>query len=231
MTKIQAVMEFDAVAWREAAGGVDIYATSSPLACAVAGPGQLAVKGLGSARGIMVGQDLVLRHQVYSLNGFSFTNVTAPKLSEVVIWSIPGMGFYFGTSTDITLENCGVRWRPGRPMSITADASHFSEHLTVLDSNRMLPSHPLPSHPLRQRALLSGEDSGLIHLSGVHFEGQGDDGMNVHGTFHDVRVLHSATTFQLGSRPAGWPAGKNSGGTPSPLNVGGRYQFRNRRNW
>jgi hypothetical protein len=91
MTKIQAVMEFDAVAWREAAGGVDIYATSSPLACAVAGPGQLAVKGLGSARGIMVGQDLVLRHQVYSLNGFSFTNATAPKLSEIVIWSIPGI--------------------------------------------------------------------------------------------------------------------------------------------
>ena len=124
----------------------------------------------------------------------------------------------------------------------------------------------------------------LVHLEAVHFEGQGDDGSNVHGMFHDVRQLHAAisprcsralsgcwpvqadparcqiceghnqqdlrragcternivdfcegagrlsnitspgatSTFELGSRPAG--------GT-SVMNLGGRYEFRNRDTW
>ena len=89
------------------------------------------------------------------------------------------------------LEDCGVRWRPGRPMSTTADASHFSEC------------------------------SGLLHLQRVHFEGQGDDCTNVHGVFHDVR-RRGAAQFELGSRPAGGV---------SPMDIGGRYEFRNRNNW
>jgi hypothetical protein len=68
--------------------------------------------------------------------------------------------------------------------------------------------------------------TGWIHLDGVHFELQGDDGLNIHGIFHDVRAILSPTHLQLGSRPAGGP---NT--PPSPLNVGGRYQFRNRSTW
>lgn len=103
------------------------------------------------------------------------------------------MGFYFGDCTDITLRNTKIIRRPGLPMSITADASHFSQCM------------------------------GLVQLQHCHFEGQGDDGLNIHGVFHDVRSLDSATgTFMLGSRPAGGV---------SELNVGERYQFRNRSTW
>jgi len=149
LLKVQAVMGFDTTAWREASGAVDIYATSDPLSCAVTAPGRLTVQLPSSQAGavpIRVGDSYILRHQVYSLNGFSFSDTLSPTLEKVVIWSIPGMGFYFGRTRDITITSCGVRARPGRPMSITADASHFSE------------------------------TSGFVHLNGVHFELQGDDG-------------------------------------------------------
>jgi hypothetical protein len=173
-----------------ARGPIDIYSTANPFKATLDGPDKLTVHG-GS--GIRVGDSYVLRHHVYGLNGFSFENVSSPQLEDVQLYSIPGMGFYMRHSSDVHLKNCGVRWRPGRPMSITADASHFSEC------------------------------SGSVHLDGVHFEGQGDDGLNVHGTFHDVRAVDPATnTFELGSRPAGGI---------SDMNVGGRYEFRNRNTW
>ena len=51
---------------------------------------------------------------------------------------------------------------------------------------------------------------------------QGDDGCNIHGMFHDVRDTGDGSTFELGSRPAGGI---------SQMNIGGRYEFRNRNNW
>jgi len=54
---------------------------------------------------------------------------------------------------------------------------------------------------------------GTVRLYGVHFEGQGDDGLNVHGVFHDVRDLHAGSPglLTLGSRPAGGTSGLNAG--------------------
>ena len=142
-----------------------------------------------------VGGDYVLRHQVYGPPGFGVDGSTDVEAHDVQLYSIPGMGFVMGQTKNVHLKGCGVRWRPGRPMSITADASHFNEC------------------------------SGTVHIDGAHFEGQGDDGMNVHGMFHDVRKLGPAQ-FQLGSRPAG-----GANGPPSNMNLGGRYEFRNRNNW
>lgn len=135
---------------------------------------------------------------MYGPGGVSANNCNNVHIEDVQLYSIPGMGFVMHQTKDATVKNCGVRFRGGvggRPMSITADASHFNEC------------------------------SGTIHLDTVHFEGQGDDGCNVHGMFHDVRSVAVAATnetFELGSRPAG--------GT-SPMNVGHRYEFRNRDNW
>ena len=170
------------------------------------------MRGAGSGAsnpGVYVtqGDYYVLRHQIYSFNAFSFNNVTAPTLSDVTIWSIPGMvrvrtltltisihvhlplehnmqlaelyqeetfrihflactqGFYFGKSTDITIRNSSVRARPGRPMSITADASHVEEA------------------------------SGSVHLDGVHFEQQGDDGLQ------GMRDRRRSRTVLRGMRP------------------------------
>ena len=122
MTKVQAVMGFDPSTWRMAQDAVDIYATSDPLNCSLSAPGRLSVQGAGSgsSKHVKVGDWYVLRHQVYAFNAFNFANVTAPTLVDITVWSVPGMGFYFSKSTDISIRNCGVRARPGRPMSITA---------------------------------------------------------------------------------------------------------------
>ena len=108
------------------------------------------------------------------------------------------MGYYFEDCRNVRLtKGTAVKRRPGLPMSATADASHFNQC------------------------------SGKITLEDVHFEGQGDDGTNIHGMFHDVRAISSTGTgagarLTLGGRPAG--------GNP-PLFVGGIYEFRNRSTW
>lgn len=76
--------------------------------------------------------------------------------------------------------------------------------------------------------------SGDVHIDGGTFEGQGDDGANIHGFFHSVisrnrsRVPDAngigshVATFTLGNRPVGGTA---------PLHVGETYEFRNRSTW
>ncbi len=66
-------------------------------------------------------------NQVYGGNGVTIIASAQVTLDNITLWSMPGMGFYSGDSTDITLRNCGIRRRAGLPMSITADASHFSQ--------------------------------------------------------------------------------------------------------
>ena len=257
--KVQSVMGFDPVNWRMARNAVDIYTTANPYPAALLGggsgkPSLLKINGGGTAMNIRVGEWYVLRHMVYGPGGVAASGSSNLRVEDVQLYSIPGMGFVMSKTKDVHLKNCGTRFRgrTQRPMSITADASHFDEC------------------------------SGTVHLEGVHFEGQGDDGSNVHGMFHDVRQLHAGisprcsralsgcwpvqadparceicegrnqqelrragcterniedfcegglfnvtvpgatSTFELGSRPAG--------GT-SAMNLGGRYEFRNRDTW
>lgn len=63
----------------------------------------------------------------------------------------PGMGIYASLTTNIELSGVAVAKKAGRPMSITADAVHFSSC------------------------------AGEIVIRDSLFEGQGDDGLNVHG--------------------------------------------------
>ena len=174
LEQVQAVMLFDPQTWREAEDAIDIYGSYNGTFEA---PNQYTIHDLGLSREgrFRLGQHLVVRHQVYGGNGLTFQNVSRVNVEQVTLWSMPGMGFYFGDSVDVTLRGAAVRRRPGRPMSITADASHFSQC------------------------------RGTLLLDSVHFEGQGDDCVNIHGIFHDVRQRSSTTPglFTVGSRPAG----------------------------
>lgn len=67
------------------------------------------------------------------------------------------MGFYGSLTRNIELASVAVAKREGRPMSITADAVHFSSC------------------------------AGDIVIRDSLFEGQGDDGLNVHGGRCDAR--------------------------------------------
>jgi hypothetical protein len=214
LLQVRSVTGFDRTAWRMPHDGVDIYTTADPYPVILHGNnstltvhGSLSTNTNFNHNRIKVGGYYILRHHVYGLGGFTIDRVVNVELTEINLYSAAGMGFLFERSSNVHLKNCGVRRRPGRPMSITADASHFSEC------------------------------NGTVHLDGVHFEGQGDDGVNVHGRFYDVQAVEmpgnfhavgtggssnasrSGSRFELGGSPA-------AHGQTTPPDVGGRYQFR-----
>ena len=136
-----------------------------------------------------------MRHAVYGGNAFTLEKVDRVRFQHVNMWSAPGMGIYASVSSDVHITDSGTCRAPALPMSITADASHFNEC------------------------------RGEVALTRVHFEGQGDDGTNVHGIFHSIRSMQSNGSLLhavLGSRPAG---GR------SVLHLGDEYEFRDRRTW
>jgi hypothetical protein len=67
------------------------------------------------------------------------------------------MGIYASLTSNIELSGVAVAKKAGRPMSITADAVHFSSC------------------------------AGAIVIRDSLFEGQGDDGLNVHGKWQIKR--------------------------------------------
>ena len=90
LLKVQAIMGFDTTHWRMAHNPVDIYATSEPYNLTLDGDGLLTVHHCGSENNIRIGDSYILRHQVYSQNGFSFQNCSDVELQGVQIFSIPG---------------------------------------------------------------------------------------------------------------------------------------------
>jgi hypothetical protein len=184
-----------------------MYLTSDPASIVLAGSSTMVVlRGSDKLPSAMfVGRSYVVRHAVYGGDAVNLNSVDGAVMDRVHLWSAPGMGFYSSSSTDVTLIDSGTCRAGDLPVSVTADASHFNECL------------------------------GQITLDRVHFEGQGDDGTNVHGVFHAVLAVstqptiptvHPAggntVTLTLGSRPAG--------GT-SPLHPNEVYEFRNRTTW
>lgn len=158
---------------------------------------RIVVNGAGAHQGIVTGNSFVLRHRQLGCGGFCFASCRNVHMRNVKVWTAAGVAVWFGFSRDITLQHVEVRRRQGRPMSSIADASHFDSC------------------------------GGQVLIEANHFEGQGDDGMNIHSTMHEVRAVDSNISgrFWLGSKPS---AGL---GALSPLTVGGSYTFRNRKTW
>eukprot|EP00750_Incisomonas_marina_P009155 INCI15827.3.p1 GENE.INCI15827.3~~INCI15827.3.p1 ORF type:complete len:558 (-),score=96.10 INCI15827.3:811-2484(-) len=209
MYSIAALSGFDLSTWRMAENGVDLY---KPLPLMVQLPAArnaknmtneknttVTVLGAGKATDtrIQVGGSFILRHTTYSWDGINIQASNGIELENVLMRSVAGMGLFASDTRDIRLSNVQIRRDAGVPQSATADATHFNAC------------------------------NGNIVLDTCYFEGQGDDGINVHGVFHDVREILSSGTPQqpvlkLGSRPAGGV---------SPLHEGELYEFRNRSTW
>lgn len=166
-------------------------------------PGQLTLTGLGTTAGIRVGKWYILRNAYYDAAGFAGGNNTEVHIENVTMWAAGGMGFALSTTRGVEMVDVAVTRRPGQVLSATADGTHFNEC------------------------------GGHLHFQRLRIEGQGDDGMNVHGAFHDVRAFENIAalahgrgtevTMKLGNRPAG------SADELTELTVGARYEFRNRR--
>ena len=103
-----------------------------------------------------LGAVLVLRHQVYVYNAFSFRRCKNVTVRDVTVYAAAGMGLSsWQGGADFFLKRFRVMIRPGsgRLMSTTADATHFNDC------------------------------AGTIRIEDCIFEGMGDDAVNVHGMY------------------------------------------------
>lgn len=173
MNQVQAILQYDPVAQRPAVGAVDIYSLDPGIPCTWALNGD-GTANITVAKGSLPPQSwMILRHWVYSLNGLSFTSSTDILVQDVTLFSVPGMGVVADSSTGVTLRRFQVLKRSGRPMSITADGSHFTS--------------------------CRGGD---VHIDSCVFEGQGDDGGNIPARFWEIHTLSAdrltAEVYQRG---------------------------------
>ena len=191
---VQGVAEFDNERWTWAAGGLDIFEWGPTYpSLTLLAPGQLRVDGLGAAEGVQVGRWYIVRHQCYGLPAFKIDGSAQTTLDQVTLFSVPGMGVLATDATDVTLQGVRIERREGRPLSIAADGSHFASC------------------------------SGTITLRDCHYEGQGDDGLNIHGNFASVAQIDASRHEVL---LAGGPAQEGFEVIPGEL-----YEFRDRRTW
>lgn len=154
---VGAFMDYDEKTGLPVRHGLDEYNTVTSTE--VIGPQKLRVN-LNHDATIKAGSLAVLRHQVYSYNGFVAGKVTGLKIEDVTIYTVPGMGLYAGACTNVNLDRFNVKIKPGRLMSATADAVHLSGC------------------------------KGDVRIRGCTFEGMGDDAANIKsGLFLTVKKI------------------------------------------
>ena len=171
---VQGVTEFDNSSWRWASQGLDLFEWGPIYPTAnVTSPGLLQVSGIGSIETIRAGRWYVVRHQCYGFPAFRIDSCSQTILSDMSLYASPGMGVLATMSTDIELSRVRIERREGRPLSISADASHFASC------------------------------QGDIVLRDCHFDGQGDDGLNIHGNFGQIENISTdRRTIALSGGPA-----------------------------
>ena len=104
----------------------------------------------------LLGQRIGMSHTFHFRPAVYIGGSKQTLLKDVTIHSQPGMGVLGFDSQDITLQGVKVVPREGKRFSTNTDASHFAAC------------------------------GGTIRIEGCTFQGQGDDGINVHGYYHDI---------------------------------------------
>lgn len=100
-----------------------------------------------------VGWSVVVRHQVYGYESFTFVGSTNVLVEDVTVNAVPGMAVIGWACNDITIRRIKVIPAAGGWMSATADAMHFNSC----------------------RGTITVEDS--------EFAGMGDDAINIHAMY------------------------------------------------
>lgn len=121
---VHAINDYDRETRRRVPRGADIY-------WSVDGTELIAPQTLRLQTGwrfnLEPGALVLLRHQVYSYNGFVIHECENTTVRDSIIYTVPGMGVTGSYSRDITVERVKILRRPGtdRLVSATADGSHF----------------------------------------------------------------------------------------------------------
>lgn len=145
---VGAFMTYDPVTRLPAHAGLDVY--NDVERTELMGPQKLRVH-LKHKLSVPVGLLVVLRHQVYGCQTFTFNRCADVQVHDCTVYTTPGMGLVASICENVTLRHFNVLKRPGsrRPMSATADGAHF------------------------------GGCKGTVSLEDCVFEGMGDDGANI----------------------------------------------------
>jgi hypothetical protein len=161
---VRGVFGYDPVKSRPAVRGHDCYMLDNKTPSALAGGGLMRVPCRGR---IDVGSHVIVRHEIYSRNGFTLRGCRNILFEDLTLYSLGGMGVYAASSADITVRRMKVAKGPDgkRWMSITADATHFNSC------------------------------RGTITLADSSFEGMGDDATNIHNHFWTVSRRLGADTL------------------------------------
>lgn len=155
---INAIGSYDRATRWPMANGMDSY--KSVADTEILSPRRLRVN-LKNATTIATGTTLVLRHNVYGVTGFSFNRSSKIVLSNISIYSMPGMGLLGAKCTDIQLHRYRTIIKPGsnRLLSTCADSVH-----------------------------ISGCD-GKIDITECSFQGMGDDAINICSSYYVINKM------------------------------------------
>ncbi len=206
----QAILSYDSATGRPLVNGEDIYALSPALALSVINTSTIVVEQPPWAPAMgMLGTEVIVRHQVYSFNAINVYSSTGVTLRDLTVFTIPGMGFLLVSCVDILLDTVRITKRPDLPMSLCADAVH-------MQCSR-----------------------GFIIIRDSHFEGQGDDGLNIHGFFNEInatmasqgnehRAMQGLTPTPLKSNQVVLDS-NGRGPVSQRIFVGSLYEFRDRK--
>eukprot|EP01084_Bolivina_argentea_P318020 551434_1 len=139
------------------------------------------------------GMYLIIRHQVNGYNFIYTENCIDIYFQNVTVYSIPGVGFFSLNCTNIDLFKVNILRINNRALSVNAGATNFIM------------------------------TKGNISVNECIFEGQGDDGMNIHNDFLRIVSKVSANSLYLEF--------KQNRTINNLLNVYDIYEFRHTSNY
>ena len=180
LLRIEAILEFNTTTNRPETAGFEVYSSFQ----AHFAPAEESYSfNTTLASQFKKGSAYILRHQVYGLNAFTGNEVHGLVIQDVTVYTSPGMGVFCHYCSDILLQRINfVKKREAswiRPMSLTADACHLFS------------------------------TTGFIEIADSVFEGQGDDGLNVHGHFQEIESIINNRSLVLGKhQQANYPEPK-----------------------
>lgn len=115
-----------------------------------------------------IGQDVVVRHQVYGYDAFVFYTCNNVLIEDVTVYAVPGMAVIGWNCRDVTIRRLKVVPADKGWMSATADAMHF------------------------------GACRGQITVEDSEFAGMGDDAINIHAMYGLVTARMDEHTLEVG---------------------------------
>jgi hypothetical protein len=153
--KTEAILQYDPANMRPSDNGYDYYQTDLGSTHIVASN----VMRCSTNFSLSIGDNVIIRHQVYNNNAFQFIKVNGVTLNNLLVYSGAGMGIVGYANTNVSITNFRITRYGTRWMSTCADGIHLA-------STR-----------------------GTINIKSCDLEGMGDDGINIHGIYFKAQYV------------------------------------------